>query len=44
MVAHFHLIMGMAVSFGLFAAIYYWFPLLTGKLMSERLGRWHFWL
>lgn len=43
-VAHFHLIMGMAVSFALFAAIYYWFPLLTGKLMSERLGRWHFWL
>jgi cytochrome c oxidase subunit 1 len=43
-VAHFHLIMGMAVSFALFAAIYYWFPLLTGKQMSERLGRWHFWL
>ncbi len=43
-VAHFHLIMGMAVSFALFAAIYYWFPLLTGKCMSERLGRWHFWL
>ena len=43
-VAHFHLVMGMAVSFALFAAIYYWFPLLTGKRMSERLGRWHFWL
>jgi cytochrome c oxidase subunit 1 len=43
-VAHFHLIMGMAVSFALFAAIYYWFPLLTGRRMSERLGRWHFWL
>ena len=43
-VAHFHLVMGMAVSFSLFAAVYYWFPLLTGKQMSERLGRWHFWL
>ncbi|MHB1935361.1 MAG: cytochrome c oxidase subunit I [Acidobacteriaceae bacterium] len=43
-VAHFHLIMGMAVSFALFAAIYYWFPLLTGRCMNERLGRWHFWL
>ena len=43
-VAHFHLIMGMAGIFALFAAIYYWFPLLTGRLMSERLGRWHFWL
>lgn len=43
-VVHFHLIMGMAVSFALFGSIYYWFPLLAGKRMSERLGRWHFWL
>ncbi len=49
-VAHFHLIMAMAGVFGLFAATYYWFPLLTatrnhpGRLMSERLGRLHFWL
>ena len=49
-VAHFHLIMAMAGVFGLFAGAYYWFPLLTsingrpGRLMSENLGRWHFWL
>jgi len=43
-VAHFHLILGMAGVFALFAAIYYWFPLLTGRRMNERLGRWHFWL
>lgn len=43
-VAHFHLVMGMAGVFALFAAVYYWFPLLTGRRMSERLGRWHFWL
>ncbi len=43
-VAHFHLIMGMAVTFSMFAATYYWFPLLCGRLMNERLGRWHFWL
>ncbi|MGC1782508.1 MAG: cbb3-type cytochrome c oxidase subunit I [Acidobacteriaceae bacterium] len=43
-VAHFHLIMGMAGIFALFAAVYYWFPLLTGRRMSESLGRWHFWL
>ena len=43
-VAHFHLIMSMAGVFALFAGIYYWFPLLTGRVMSERLGRWHFWL
>ena len=49
-VAHFHLIMAMAGVFGLFAASYYWFPLITAslglpsRLMSERLGQWHFWL
>jgi len=48
-VAHFHLIMAMAAIFSLFAATYYWFPLMTahsgrpGRLMSERLGRLHFW-
>ena len=43
-VAHFHLIMAMAGVFGLFAGTYYWFPLLCGRRMDERLGRWHFWL
>jgi cytochrome c oxidase subunit I len=47
-VAHFHLIMAMAAIFGIFAATYYWFPLMTargrsGRMMSERLGRLHFW-
>ena len=35
--------MAMAGVFGLFAATYYWFPLVTGRLLSEHLGRWHFW-
>ncbi len=43
-VAHFHLIMAMAGVFGLFAATYYWFPLMCGRMMNERLGQWHFWL
>jgi cytochrome c oxidase subunit 1 len=43
-VAHFHLIMAMAGVFGLFAATYYWFPLMCGRMMNERLGKWHFWL
>ena len=43
-VAHFHLIMGMAGVFAVFAGIYYWFPLMAGRMMSERLGKWHFWL
>jgi len=42
-VAHFHLIMAMAGIFGLFAGTYYWFPLMTGRMMSERLGKLHFW-
>ena len=42
-VAHFHLIMAMAGAFSLFAGIYYWFPLLTGRLINETLGRFHFW-
>ncbi|WP_433983216.1 cbb3-type cytochrome c oxidase subunit I [Tunturiibacter empetritectus] len=48
-VAHFHLIMAMAGIFGLYAATYYWFPLLTatsqhpGRLLSEPLGHLHFW-
>ena len=28
---------------GFFAGVYYWFPKMTGRLLSERLGRWHFW-
>ena len=49
-VAHFHLIMAMAGIFGLYAATYYWFPLLTatskhpGRLLSEPLGHLHFFL
>jgi cytochrome c oxidase subunit I+III len=30
--------------FPLFGAIYYWYPKFTGRMMSERLGRWNFWL
>jgi cytochrome c oxidase subunit 1 len=43
-VAHFHLIMAMAGVFSIFAGVYYWFPLITGRMMDERLGKWHFWL
>jgi cytochrome c oxidase subunit I len=43
-VAHFHLVMAMAGVFSLFAGIYYWFPLITGRLMNETLGKIHFWI
>jgi cytochrome c oxidase subunit 1 len=42
--AHFHLVMGVASIFGMFAAIYFWFPKMFGRLMSERLGKIHFWI
>src|SRR5438477_711245 len=41
---HFHLIMGVASIFGIFAATYYWFPKMFGRMMNERLAQAHFWL
>ena len=43
-VAHFHFVLIGALVFTIFGAIYYWFPKVTGRMLSERLGRWHFWL
>ena len=43
-VAHFHYVLIGGLLFTIFAAIYYWFPKATGRLLDERLGRWHFWL
>lgn len=42
-VAHFHLIMAMAAVFSIFAGVYYWFPLMSGRLMNEPIGKLHFW-
>jgi cytochrome c oxidase subunit 1 len=41
---HFHLIMGVAAIFGIFAGSYFWFPKMYGRMMNERLGQIHFWL
>jgi len=43
-VAHFHYVLIGGLLFTIFAAIYYWFPKATGKMLSETLGQWHFWL
>ena len=43
-VAHFHLVMGSAAIFGMFAGIYHWFPRMYGKMMNKQLGFAHFWL
>jgi cytochrome c oxidase subunit I len=43
-VAHFHFVLIGGLVFTIFAAVYYWFPKATGRMLSERLGRLHFWL
>jgi cytochrome c oxidase subunit 1 len=43
-VAHFHYVLVGGLLFTIFGAVYYWFPKVTGRMLSERLGRWHFWL
>ena len=43
-VAHFHLVMGVASMFGMFAGIYHWFPKMFGRYMNNTLGYFHFWI
>ena len=43
-VAHFHYVIVGGILFTTFAAMYYWFPKMTGRMYSERLGQLHFWL
>jgi cytochrome c oxidase subunit I+III len=43
-VAHFHYVLIGGAVFPLIGALYYWFPKMTGRMMSERLGRLNFWL
>jgi cytochrome c oxidase subunit 1 len=43
-VAHFHYVLIGGAVFPLLGAVYYWFPKMTGRIMSERLGKWAFWL
>ncbi len=42
-VAHFHIVMGVAAFFGMFAGIYHWFPKMYGRFMNDTLGKVHFW-
>lgn len=43
-VAHFHIVMGVAAFFGMFAGIYHWFPKMFGRYMNNTLGYIHFFL
>ncbi|MFZ0299352.1 MAG: cbb3-type cytochrome c oxidase subunit I [Candidatus Sulfotelmatobacter sp.] len=42
-VAHFHLVMGVAAIFGIFAATYFWYPKMFGRMLNPTLGKIHFW-
>lgn len=43
-VAHFHMVMGVAPLLVVFGGIYHWYPLVSGKRLNDRLGQWHFWI
>ena len=43
-VGHFHMVMGVSPVLVLFAAIYHWYPKITGRMFNDTLGKWHFWL
>ncbi|MFD1935616.1 MULTISPECIES: aa3-type cytochrome oxidase subunit I [Nonomuraea] len=42
-VAHFHYVVFGTVVFAMFAGFYFWWPKMTGRMLNERLGKWHFW-
>ena len=43
-VAHFHIVMGVASMFGMFAGVYHWFPKMFGRYLNNTLGYIHFWV
>jgi cytochrome c oxidase subunit I len=43
-IGHFHFTLAAGTVVGLFAGMYYWYPKVTGRMLDERLGKWHFWL
>jgi cytochrome c oxidase subunit 1/cytochrome c oxidase subunit I+III len=43
-VAHLHYVAVGGIAFALFAAAYFWFPKITGRMLNESLGRWNFWM
>ena len=43
-VAHFHYVLVGGILFMIFGALYYWYPKMTGRMLNERLAKWHFWL
>ncbi|MCY4130465.1 MAG: cbb3-type cytochrome c oxidase subunit I [Gammaproteobacteria bacterium] len=43
-VAHFHMVMGVSPILAIFGGIYHWYPKLTGRMLNDTLGKWHFWI
>jgi cytochrome c oxidase subunit I len=43
-VAHFHMVMGIAPVLVVFGAIYHWYPKVTGRMLDDTLGKVHFWI
>ncbi|MCW5636444.1 MAG: cbb3-type cytochrome c oxidase subunit I [Rubrivivax sp.] len=43
-VAHFHMVMGVAPLLVVFGGIYHWYPKITGRMLDDRIGRLHFWI
>lgn len=43
-VAHFHMVMGVAPILVIFGAIYHWYPLMTGRMLDQAMGHFHFWV
>jgi cytochrome c oxidase subunit 1 len=43
-IAHFHYVLVGAILFCIFGAFYFWYPKAIGRMLDERLGKWHFWL
>ncbi len=43
-VAHFHMVMAVSPILVVFGAIYHWYPKITGRMLNDTLGKWHFWI
>src|SRR5690625_7639893 len=43
-VAHFHYVILASTILGIFAGIYYYYPKITGLVLDDKFGKWHFWL
>jgi cytochrome c oxidase subunit 1 len=43
-IGHFHMVMAVSPILVIFGAIYHWYPKITGRMLNDTLGKWHFWV